>query len=254
MKNWIQELENIMETLRQENGCPWDREQDYQSLKKYLIEECGEFLDAVDQNNFDEMCEELGDILMNLCFYAQLAKEDKKFNLQRAAQLSCEKMIRRHPHVFGNSNAKTTKEIEKQWDEIKKSEKNQKRTLLEEIPRNIPALLRAEKVQLKVKKEGFDWKNWEGAFSKLKEEINELEEAFKTGDISKIEDELGDVLFSAVNIARHKSLPSENVLHNATNKFIKRFEKVNQLASKNLREMSEDELTSLWNQSKKGNN
>ena len=249
MKNWIKELENIMGQLRE--GCAWDKKQNYQSLKKYLIEECGEFLDAVDKKNFSEMREELGDILINICFYAQLAKEDGQFDLQKVAEVGVEKMIRRHPHVFGDSKAQTLEEISKQWQKIKKTEKVTEKTLSEEIPRNIPALMRAQKIQNKVSYSGLDWKNWQGPLNKLKEEINELEKALNLNDKSKVKEELGDVLFSAINIARHQNICGEKSLHSSTDKFIKRFEKIKLLTNNDLKGLGEKKLEKLWKQVKK---
>ncbi|PYG88263.1 tetrapyrrole methylase family protein/MazG family protein [Ruminiclostridium sufflavum DSM 19573] len=251
----LERLLNIMEILRSMEGCPWDREQTHQSLKKYFIEETYEYLEAVDLDDKGKMCEELGDVLLQVVFHAQIAKENGDFSMEDVINGVCDKMIHRHPHVFGNVNVKTSGEVLRNWEEIKKKEKGNKNqtSVLKDVPANLPALMRSYKVQQKAAQIGFDWDNTEDVFAKIREEIDELEEEFKKSDKKGIEDELGDVLFSIVNLSRFLKVHPELTLSQSTDKFIRRFEIVEQKASelgRNINEMTLLELDVLWKEAK----
>lgn len=251
----LERLIDIMRILRSKDGCPWDREQTHQSLKKYLIEETYEYLEVVDLEDKERMCEELGDVLLQVVFHAQIAKENKDFSIEDVINGVCEKMIRRHPHVFGDVTADTSSEVLKNWEEIKKKEKGNtnQTSVLKDVPTNLPALMRSYKVQQKAAQVGFDWDNTNDVFAKIREEIDELEAEYKKADKAGIEEELGDVLFSIVNLSRFLKVHPELSLSQSTNKFIRRFEIVEKKASeigKNINDMTLSELDVLWNQAK----
>ena len=252
-KDWVKELEYIMERLRAPDGCPWDQEQDHVSLKPYLIEESCEVLDAIDENNMNLLKEELGDVLMNLVFHAQLAKEKNYFNFQDVARAISEKMVNRHPHVFGDSDAVTAEDVEKQWQEIKKKEKAERESVLDGIPKSLPPLQRAFKIQKKAAKTGFDWANLSGVLDKIKEEVNELEEAVQQKDKQHIQEELGDLIFSLVNYSRHLEIDAGDALNSTNNKFIRRFtrlEKICKKEGKDLAALSLQEMDEIWDRIK----
>lgn len=227
-KDWVVELEKVMARLREPDGCPWDREQDHLSLKKYLMEECSEVLDAIDGGDMHELKDELGDVLMNLVFQAQIAKENNHFTFQDVAQNITEKMIRRHPHVFGDKSAVNSAEVEVIWNEVKRQEKGEHKSILDGVPHNLPSLRRAQKIQHKVAKVGFDWPDWRGAFAKVEEELAELKEELVMGETSpeRIEEEFGDLMFSMVNLARFQGFEADDALRSAQRKFEKRFRAV----------------------------
>lgn len=248
-------LIEIMKKLRSENGCPWDREQTHKSLKKYLIEETYEYLEVVDLDDKERMCEELGDVLLQVVFHAQIASENGDFNIEDVTNRICDKLIHRHPHVFGDVTAETSGEVLKNWEEIKKKEKGlvDQASVLQDVPSNLPALMRSYKVQQKAAQVGFDWDNPSDVFAKIREEIDELEAEYKKSDKDAIDDELGDVLFSIVNLARFLKVHPELALSQATNKFIDRFEYIERKAvegGKNLNDMTLKEMDMLWEQAK----
>ena len=252
-KDWVQEIVDIMAKLRAPDGCPWDQKQDHVSLKPFLIEESCEVLDAIDDNNMEELKEELGDVLMNIVFHAQLAKEKNIFNFQDVAQSISEKMIRRHPHVFDESCDLTADEVETQWQKIKAEEKSHRESILEGIPRSMPALARSQKLQKRAAKVGFDWPDSTGVLAKVREEFDELEEAVSSGNSKDIEEEFGDLLFSMVNLARHLNINADHSLNSSNNKFIRRFTSVEKSCKdqqKNIEEMSLEELDQIWDQVK----
>ena len=251
----LQRLIDIMEELRSENGCPWDREQTHESLKRYLIEETYELLEVVDMMDKRRICEELGDVLLQVVFHAQIAKENKDFDMTDVIDGICNKLIYRHPHVFGDVTADTSKEVLKNWEELKKKEKGleDQTSVLKDVPKNLPALMRSYKVQQKAAQVGFDWENTKDVFAKIREEIDELEQAVKNNDKVNIEEELGDVLFSVVNLSRFVKVHPELALTQSTEKFIKRFEYIENKAvqlGKNLNEMTLSEMDELWEQAK----
>jgi tetrapyrrole methylase family protein/MazG family protein len=258
MQNQTGELERlveIMRVLRGNNGCPWDREQSHESLKRYLIEETYELLEVIDLNDKQRMCEELGDVLLQVVFHAQIASENGDFNIRDVIDGVCDKLIYRHPHVFGDVNAETSSEVLKNWEELKKKEKGQSNqtSVLKDVPSNLPALMRSYKVQQKAAQVGFDWDNTDDVFAKIREEIDELEEACRKKDTSNIEEEYGDVLFSLVNLSRFVKVHPELTLTQSTNKFISRFEYIEKKSSqsgKKLNEMTLDEMNVLWEEAK----
>ncbi len=258
----LKELIDIMATLRSENGCNWDKKQTYDSLKEYIIEEAYEVVDAVESRNFEHMKEELGDLLFNIVFYAQIASEDKKFNINDVAKDISEKLIRRHPHVFNVPANLTPDEVLANWNKIKQQEKinNPKpESVLDGIPKSLPSILRAEKLQKLAAKVGFDWANVEDVKKKLHEEIDELYKEIQTEkqDMNKIEDELGDVLFSVINLSRFLKVSPEVALNRANLKFTSRFqfiEKEAKLENKNLEDMTLEEMDKLWDKAKLNEN
>ena len=253
-KDWVQEIVDIMARLRAPDGCPWDIKQTHQSLKPYLIEESCEVLDAIDDEDMGLLEEELGDVLMNLVFHAQLASEKKHFTFQDVARKISEKMIRRHPHVFDENCQLTPEEVEAQWDEIKKKEKAERESILEGIPRSLPALSRAQKLQKRAAKVGFDWPDTEGPLDKIAEETEELKEAIAVNSKEEIEAEFGDLLFSMVNLARHLGIDANRALHLSNQKFIDRFQKLEKVCKseeKQLENMSLEEMDAVWDQIKK---
>jgi tetrapyrrole methylase family protein/MazG family protein len=251
----LERLIDIMKILRSKDGCPWDREQTHESLKKYLIEETYEYLEVVDLKDKDRMCEELGDVLLQIVFHAQIASENGDFNIEDVINGVCDKMIHRHPHVFGDVSAETSSEVLKNWEEIKKKEKGtvNQTSVLKGVPVNLPALMRSYKVQQKAAQVGFDWDDTSFVFAKIREEIDELEAEYKKSDKAGMEEELGDVLFSVVNLSRFLKVHPELSLSQSTDKFIKRFEYVEKKAvesGKKLSDMTLREMDILWEESK----
>ncbi|MBI1882701.1 MAG: nucleoside triphosphate pyrophosphohydrolase [Chlamydiae bacterium] len=255
-KNWVLELEEIMSRLRAKGGCPWDREQTHETLKKYLIEEAYELMDAIDDQDTHAMADELGDVLLQVVFHSQMAKEKKKFDLQKVARLCCEKLIRRHPHVFGDVKIKDSSGVKKQWEEIKKKEKSGllRSSLLDGIPRYLPALSQAEKIQKKAAKVGFDWREVDAVVAKVEEEFQEVKEELKRGNKKAIREEIGDLLFSVVNLCRFHEESPEEVLRDTVKKFYKRFGFIEQEAKKTgkkVEECSLEQLEKWWGKAKK---
>ncbi len=254
----IDELIEITARLRGENGCNWDKKQTYESLKEFIIEEAYEVVDAVESKNFEHMKEELGDLLFNIIFYAQIATEDNKFTIADVAKDISEKLIRRHPHVFNVPANLTPDEVLANWNKIKQQEKmnNPKPdSVLDGIPKSLPSILRAEKLQKSAAKVGFDWANVEDVKDKLQEEIDELYEEIKSNnqDSNKVEDELGDVLFSVINLSRFLKISPEVALNRANLKFTSRFqfiEKEVNAQNKKLEEMTLEEMDKIWDKAK----
>jgi tetrapyrrole methylase family protein / MazG family protein len=256
-KDWVQEIVNIMAQLRAPNGCPWDQEQTHISLKPYLIEESCEVIDAIDDGDMKNLEEELGDVLMNIVFHAQLASEKGLFTFQDVARNISEKMIRRHPHVFGDSHLTSSADVEKQWQEIKREEKSERTSALEGIPRSLPPLYRAQKLQKRAAKVGFDWPDFNGPLEKIDEELAELKAEIKAGNQEKIEEEFGDLLFSMVNLSRHLKIDSGNALNLANRKFIDRFTSIEEIAkerNQNFESLSLEQMDTIWNEVKKRKN
>lgn len=245
------EFMDIIRRLRSENGCPWDREQTHESLRGCMLEEAYEVVESIDNQDTENLREELGDVLLQVAMHGAIAEEDGEFTIEDVIGEVGEKMIRRHPHVFGEVQAENSQEVLKNWEEIKKEEKKEK-SISESIlrvPKALPAAIRAEKVQKKAAKVGFDFADYEEALLKVEEELLELKEARETGNKCKIDEEFGDLLFSMVNLSRFLQLNAENSLTNATNKFINRFVSVEALSVKEgrqLEDMTIDEMNDLW--------
>ncbi|XZH52242.1 nucleoside triphosphate pyrophosphohydrolase [Clostridium perfringens] len=254
-KKDFQDLLDIIETLRNPGGCPWDREQTHESLKSALLEECYEVIDAIENEDEDALIEELGDVLLQVVFHASIGKEDGYFDIMDVIGGISNKMINRHPHVFGNEEANTSEQVLVNWDEIKKEEKGIK-TLTEEmqnIAKSLPAATRAYKVQKKAKKVGFDWDDVNCAMDKVKEELNEIKEVYNCEDKSIIEGEVGDLLFACINVARFLEVNGELALDKTIKKFIKRFSYIENEAiknNKNLKDMTLEEMDKLWEEAK----
>jgi len=249
----IKELIEVMKTLRSENGCPWDKEQNHISLKPYLIEEAYEVIDAIDKANDEELKEELGDLLLQIIFHAQIAAEEGRFNIYDVAATIVDKLKRRHPHVFGNAKVSGTDEVLSNWEIIKKSEG--KESVLEGLPASLPALLKARRIQEKVSRVGFDWSDAKGAIEKLEEEIGELKRCIENGKQVEIEEEIGDILFSVVNVARLLKVDAEGALRKTIDKFISRFRyiesEIKKRGDRKIEEYSIEELDEMWEDSKK---
>lgn len=255
-KYGFDDLCEIMTLLRAPGGCPWDREQTHESIKKSFIEETYEVIEAINKKDKTLLCEELGDVLLQVVFHAEMEREQGSFNINDVCDGICKKLIERHPHVFASDSADTPAEVLAKWDEIKRKTKGQKTQgdSMKAVPLELPALMRAEKLQSKAKKAGFDWDEADGAFTALHSEIEELEEAYKTGKKEDIEDEFGDVLFSAVNVSRFLEIDSEEALTKASNKFLERYLIVEKLAKErniNMKETPIEELDKLWIEAKK---
>ncbi|MCX7696004.1 MAG: nucleoside triphosphate pyrophosphohydrolase [Caloramator sp.] len=249
------DLLDIMERLRGDDGCPWDREQTHESLKKYLLEEAYEVLDAIDKDDMDELCEELGDVLLQIVFHSQIAKEFGEFNIYDVVNGICQKMIKRHPHVFSDSVVNSVDDVLDNWQQIKKKEKNidSYTKEMQRIPKSMPSLIRSYKVQEKAKEVGFDWDDVSDAIKKVQEEYLEVLEAIEIGDNNKIEEEIGDLVFAVVNVARFCNINPEIALTKTVEKFIKRFEYIENKADemgKSLKDMTLEEMDEIWNQSK----
>lgn len=252
----VNDLIDIVEILRSPGGCPWDIEQDHKSIRRDFLEETYEVIEAINKDDRDGLLEELGDVLLQVVFHAQIEREKNSFDLNDVADGVCKKMIERHPHVFGDVSAETSEQVLENWDVIKKqtkSQKSQTESMLS-IPREFPALMRADKVQKKAAKVGFDWASVDGALDKVSEELEELKEAITMGVVDNANEELGDLLFSVVNVSRFISVDSEEALTNATDKFIDRFSKVEKMAEEkglNMKETELSELDKLWDEAKK---
>lgn len=249
----IARLLRIMARLRGPGGCPWDREQTHQSIRHNLIEECYEALDALDDGKMDEFKDELGDLLLQVVFHAQMAEDGGRFDFDDVAKSISDKLVRRHPHVFGRGKLKTSGEVLQQWELNKRAETNSN-SILNELPRHLPALLKADKVQRKVARVGFDWKNVNDVVAKIREELRELQSALAAGNRKQFEEELGDLLFAAVNLARFKDLQAEDLLNRTITKFTKRFQQVERAvhaSGKRLEDCSLKELDALWESTKR---
>lgn len=252
----IDDLVAIIKVLRAPGGCPWDREQTHESIKKNFIEETYEVVEAINKQSTDMLREELGDVLLQIVLHSEMESENGNFSFDDVVNDIVKKLVVRHPHVFGEVVANNTAEALNSWDAVKlktKGQKNQTESMLS-VPRELPALMRAQNIQHKAAKIGFDWDNVSGAVDKLYEEIDELKTAMEQGKRFDIEDEFGDVLFSCVNIARFIDVDSEEALTASTDKFMSRFSLVEQMASEqgiDMKSSSIEELDRLWDKAKK---
>ena len=249
------DLCEIMAILRAPGGCPWDAEQTHATIKRSLIEETYEVIEAINKDDKDLLCEELGDVLLQVVFHAQMEAETGTFDIGSVCDGICKKLIERHPHVFGTVQVDSTEQVLDNWDAIKRRSKQQKTQgeAMQKVPLELPALMRAEKIQKKAKKAGFDWPTVDGAYEALGSEIEELKAAAEGGDPAQIESELGDVLFSVVNVARFLKVDPEQALTTASNKFLSRYLKVEDLARQRGIDMPStpiEELDKLWVEAK----
>lgn len=247
----INDLLLIMKILRGENGCPWDREQTHQSIRKNFIEETYEVVEAIDNNDMTLLREELGDVLLQVVFHACMEEENNVFNFDDVANDICHKLIIRHPHVFSDIRVDNAAQVLDNWNTIKQKQKGQETVTetLQSVPRQLPALMRATKIQTRAKKAGMDFSSISQALESLKSEIIELENALNGQDEENIQEEIGDVLFSCVNIARLNNQDAEELLSRSSDKFISRFAKVEQRASDNsidMKSIDEEALNQMW--------
>ena len=245
-------LLDIVEKLRGPDGCPWDKEQTPASLLPYFLEETYEVIESIDQSNWDNLKEELGDVMLHIALQAQISKEEGRFTIFDSLVNINKKLVHRHPHVFGDEKADMASHAKKNWEAIKHEEKKRE-SRLDGVPLALPALTRAQRLQEKASYAGFDWDNIDKVWGKLDEEIDELREADQIKNKSNLEEEIGDVLFSVVNLARHLKLDSEDLLRKANAKFVDRFKAIEKELAKRGKTVDEaklDEMDELWNKIK----
>lgn len=252
----FEDFNDIIKTLRSENGCPWDREQTHDSIKNNLIEESYEAIEALDSGDKDKFADELGDILLQVVFHSEIGRSEGTFTIRDVLNHVSNKMISRHSHIFGEDKAETSAEVLETWEKNKVKEKglSSYTEALEDVCKYLPALMYAQKIQKKASKVGFDWNDIGGALDKISEEAEEVREAVLKGDMKACEEEIGDLLFSVVNAARFLNVDSEQALKKASAKFIKRFSKVEDSAvslGKDMKDMTLSELDKLWDEVKK---
>ncbi len=247
----FERLIEIMNELREK--CPWDRKQTKESLRTLTIEETYELADAIIKNDMQELKKELGDLLLHIVFYAKIGSEKNAFDLTDVIEGINKKLIHRHPHVFGDVNVKDSREVEENWESIKLKEKDRKKTVLSGVPESLPALVKANRIQQKVRGVGFDWDERNQIWDKVKEELNELQQEVETEDYDKVEAEFGDLFFSLINAARLYDIDPETALERTNKKFVKRFNYLESQTLKkgiSLKDMTLDEMNVVWEKSK----
>lgn len=252
--NKFEQLVNIMELLRSEKGCPWDREQTHKSLRQFLLEETYEVLESIDNDDIDELKIELGDLLLQIVFHAQIASEEKHFNIEDILENINNKLVTRHPNVFGDLKIDSAKEQTINWEKIKMTEG--KKSVIDGVPKDLPALLSAHRIQSKAATVGFDWEIINDVWKKIDEELNEFKQAVDVNNHDDIEEEFGDLLFSLVNLSRFIQVNPEDALRNTVKKFSKRFKYIEQQVSEKGKKMvdcSLEELDTIWEESKNKN-
>lgn len=252
----FESLVEVIATLRGENGCPWDREQTHTSLKSTLIEETYETVEAIDSGDSSKLEEELGDLLLNVMLQAQIAAENRDFTIYDVIKTLTEKLIRRHPHVFGNVQVENAEDVVQNWETIKSQEAGyeDRKSVVDGIPNALPALLRGQKIQKRVARVGFDWENIVDVVDKVDEELGEVKESLKENDIDAIESEIGDLFFSIVNLCRFLDLQAEETLRRTNRKFVNRFKRMEEVLEKQGRSLSDQtlaELDVIWEEVKK---
>ncbi|MEM9820978.1 MAG: nucleoside triphosphate pyrophosphohydrolase [Bacteroidota bacterium] len=241
-------LLNIMDELREQ--CPWDRKQTFQSLRNLTIEETYELADALLEEDLDEIKEEIGDLMLHMVFYAKIADEKKAFDIADAIHAVCNKLVNRHPHIYGDIEVKDEEEVKKNWEQLKLKEG--KKSVLAGVPKSLPAMVKAYRMQEKTKQVGFEWENSEQVWAKVEEEMREFKDTLEEEQsMVRQEEEFGDVLFSLVNFARFQGIDPETALERVNQKFKKRFEYIEAKAPKSLMEMTLEEMDALWNEAKK---
>ncbi len=245
--NYLDELINRIKILRSPDGCEWDRQQTHKTIRQNMLEEAYEAVEAIDENNIEHLKEELGDVLLQVVLQAQIADDNNEFNIQDVAKMLNDKLIHRHPHVFGENKTTDTKEILANWEKLKQEEKKERKRILDGIPSTLPALLYCMKISKKAARAGFEWKNVEQVEECFKSEVEEFKNASTKEDK---EEEFGDILFSLVNLARWNNIDPELALAKANKKFIKRFNKLEELSEKNVGELTFEEYDTLWKKAK----
>ena len=246
----LEKLVDIIAVLRSENGCPWDREQTHKTLRPNMLEEAYEAVDAIDDNDIPNLREELGDVLLQVVLHAQIAKDNNEFDIEDVAKELSQKLIHRHPHVFGNAHVNSANEVVANWDKLKNEEKTYRKSILDGISKSQSALMSAQKISKKVVKVGFEWDSIESLKECIQSEYREFDEAVKSGNKDFMEDEMGDIFFATVNLARWYKIDAEQALLKANKKFIKRFKKMEELKTKPFEEYSFDEFDKLWKKAK----
>ena len=246
----LEKLVDIIAVLRSENGCEWDREQTHKSLRPNMLEEAYEAVDAIDDGDIPNLREELGDVLLQVVLHAQIAKDNNDFDIEDVAKELSEKLIHRHPHVFGNQKVESTQDIIDNWDKLKKEEKTYRKSVLDGISKSQSALMSAQKISKKVVKVGFEWDSVDSLHDCIKSEYKEFEEAVKAGDKDHMEDEMGDIFFATVNLARWYKIDAEQALLRANKKFMKRFKKMEEIKTKPFEDYTFDEFNDLWKKAK----
>jgi MazG family protein len=252
----FEQLVSLMARLRAPNGCPWDREQSLESLRPFILEEAYELVEAIDRSHPEAIREELGDLLLEVLFVSQICTETAHFTIVDVMKSLEDKLIRRHPHVFRSKEAKDSGEALARWEEIKDSEKPKPTSVLEDVPRAVPALVRAHKLSTRAAREGFDWASADDVLDKLSEEVHELENARRSKDPDVLTEEMGDLLFTMVNLARHLEVDPEMALHAANRKFVERFQHVETKLAGQKRELADasmEEMEELWEEAKRKN-
>jgi len=246
-------LVEILARLRAPGGCPWDREQTHETLKRFMVEETYEACDAIDSGEDRLIVEELGDVLLQVVFHAQIASEEKRFTIEEVLDAINAKLISRHPHVFGELKLKDAEEVLEHWESFKVKEKKERESVLDGIPRQLPALMKAHRIQERVARVGFDWEKVEDVFKKVKEELREFEQACFSQDDDKIEDELGDLFFAVVNVARYLEKDPEAALERTIRKFTRRFHYIEQQvrqSGQDLQSVSLEVMDRYWERAK----
>lgn len=246
----LEELIAVVAKLRAPDGCPWDRAQTHASLRPNMIEEAYEAVDAIDDNDMKHLREELGDVLLQVLLHSQIASENGDFNLDDVAKELKDKLIHRHPHVFGNANLSTPDDVKEAWDKLKAEEKTHRKSAMDGISRSQAALISAQKISKKAVKTGFEWPSEESLYECIYSEFEEFKQAKNENDKVHMEEEFGDILFATVNLARWNKIDAEQALLKANKKFEKRFRKMEELAEKPLTEYSFEEFDNLWNKAK----
>ena len=247
----LEELIDVVAKLRAPDGCPWDREQTHTSLRPNMLEEAYEAVDAIDENDMAHLREELGDVLLQVLLHSQIASESNEFTLDDVAKELKEKLIHRHPHVFGTAKINNADDVLKIWDKLKSEEKTERKSAMDGLSRSQAALISAQKISKRAVKTGFEWPNEESLYDCVMSEIEEFKEAEIEKDKNHMEEEMGDILFAIVNLARWNKIDAEQALLKANKKFEKRFRKMEDLATKPLNDYSFEEFDNLWKQAKK---
>ena len=247
----LEELIEVVRRLRAPGGCPWDREQTHKTLRPNMLEEAYEAVDAIDENDMEHLKEELGDVLLQVLLHSQIADDNGIFNIEDVAKILKDKLIHRHPHVFGNASVKNANEVLEKWDKLKAEEKADRKSAMDGLSKAQSALISAQKISKRAVKTGFEWPNEDSLYECIFSEFKEFKEAVKEQNKEHMEEEFGDILFAVVNLARWNDIDAEQALITSNRKFEKRFRKMEELAVKPLNEYTLDEFDKLWRSAKK---